>query len=149
MPEEILEMADGQQLEPQIQEIPQQPEDPPAQLQVEPQADPQGSMSAAEEARPEKNRLATLLTILILLCLIAEVTLASYIGLTLYRNAQNQRVMTAQYEAYLTRQSELQSNPPKVQYIGPTVRVVDGVVVDNYAAAEFARAQAEGNIPGI
>ena len=84
-----------------------------------------------------------------LICLIAEVSLASYIGLTLYQNIQNQRILTAQYEAYVALQEEQRQNPPKVQYIGPTVRVVDGELVDNYAAENAARNQAQNEIPGI
>ena len=97
-----------------------------------------------EEERKRK-RTVTLLTALLLICLIAEVSL----GLTLYQNIQNQRILTAQYEAYVAWQEEQRQNPPKVQYIGPTVRVVDGELVDNYAAENAARNQAQNEIPGI
>ena len=105
--------------------------------------------AAAKEAEQKRKRLVTFLSAALLICLIAEVTLAAYIGLTLYQNIQNRKMMAAQYEAYVAFQDEQRQNPPKVQYIGPTVRVVDGVVVDNYAAEAAARAQAAGNIPGI
>ena len=105
--------------------------------------------AAAKEAERKRQRLVTFLSATLLVCLIAEVALAAYIGLTLYQNIQNQKLMTAQYEAYVAFQDEQRQNPPKVQYIGPTVRVVDGAVVDNYAAGAAARAQAADNVPGI
>ena len=61
-----------------------------------------------EEERKRK-RTVTLLTALLLICLIAEVSLASYIGLTLYQNIQNQRILTAQYEAYVAWQESAES----------------------------------------
>ena len=105
--------------------------------------------AAAKEAERKRQRLVTFLSATLLVCLIAEVALAAYIGLTLYQNIQNQKLMTAQYEAYVAFQDEQRQNPPKVQYIGPTVRVVDGVVVDNDAAGAAARAQAADTGPGI
>ena len=105
--------------------------------------------AAPQPDERKRKRTVTLLTALLLICLIAEVSLASYIGLTLYQNIQNQRILTAQYEAYVAWQEEQRQNPPKVQYIGPTVRVVDGELVDNYAAENAARNQAQNEIPGI
>ena len=125
-----------------------QPEPQPEQPLPEEQEGEKEDAAAKEEERKRK-RLVTFLSAALLVCLIAEVTLAAYIGLTLYQNIQNRKIMTAQYEAYVAFQDEQRQNPPKVQYIGPTVRVVDGVVVDNYAAEAAARAQAAGNIPGI
>ena len=133
----------------------------PAAPQPEPKSEEQQSLpeeqsgenaaedAADKEAERKRRRLVTFLSATLLICLIAEVALASYIGLTLYQNIQNRKIMSAQYEAYVAFQDEQRQNPPKVQYIGPTVRVVDGVVVDNYAAEAAARAQAAGNIPGI
>ena len=136
MPEEVLEQSAAPQTE-----------EPSPEVQEE---------EAIEEAAPgrkkeekKKNPWSPVLAALLLICLIAEVALAAYIGLTLYQNIRNQRTMTAQYEAYVAFQEEQRRNPPKVQYIGPTVRVVDGVLVDNYSAMAAARAQAENNIPGI
>lgn len=125
-----------------------QPEPQPEQPLPEEQEGEKEDAAAKEEERKRK-RLVTFLSATLLVCLIAEVALAAYIGLTLYQNIQNRKIMTAQYEAYVAFQDEQRANPPKVQYIGPTVRVVDGVVVDNYAAEAAARAQAAGNIPGI
>ena len=125
-----------------------QPEPQPEQPLPEEQEGEKEDAAAKEEERKRK-RLVTFLSATLLVCLIAEVALAAYIGLTLYQNIQNRKIMTAQYEAYVAFQDEQRANPPKVQYIGPTVRVVDGVVVDNYAAEPAARAQAAGNIPGI
>ena len=125
-----------------------QPEPQPEQPLPEEQEGEKEDAAAKEEER-KWMLLVTFLSATLLVCLIAEVALAAYIGLTLYQNIQNRKIMTAQYEAYVAFQDEQRANPPKVQYIGPTVRVVDGVVVDNYAAEAAARAQAAGNIPGI
>lgn len=141
---------------PEEEVVQQQPAAPQPELRTEEQplseeqeAEKAAEEAAAEEAERKRKRLVTFLSATLLICLIAEVALAAYIGLTLYQNIQNQKMMTAQYEAYVAFQDEQRENPPKVQYIGPTVRVVDGVVVDNYAAEAAARAQAAGNIPGI
>lgn len=141
---------------PEEEVVQQQPAAPQPELRTEEQplseeqeAEKAAEEAAAEEAERKRKRLVTFLSAALLICLIAEVALAAYIGLTLYQNIQNQKMMTAQYEAYVAFQDEQRENPPKVQYIGPTVRVVDGVVVDNYAAEAAARAQAAGNIPGI
>lgn len=143
MPEEevVQQQPAAPQSEPQTEE--QQP------LPEEQEAEKAAEEEAAKEAERKRKRLVTFLSAALLICLIAEVALAAYIGLTLYQNTQNRKIMTAQYEAYVAFQDEQRQNPPKVQYIGPTVRVVDGVVVDNYAAEAAARAQAAGNIPGI
>lgn len=139
--EEVVQQSAAPQPEPTLEE--EQP------LSEEQEGENSKEDIAAREAEQKRTRLVAFLSAMLLVCLIAEVALAAYIGLTLYQNIQNQRIMTAQYEAYIAFQNEQQQNPPKVQYIGPTVRVVDGVLVDNYAAAAAARAQAAGNIPGI
>ena len=139
MPEE--EVVQQQPADPQPEPQPEQP------LPEEQEGEKEDA--AAKEEERKRKRLVTFLSATLLVCLIAEVALAAYIGLTLYQNIQNRKIMTAQYEAYVAFQDEQRANPPKVQYIGPTVRVVDGVVVDNYAAEAAARAQAAGNIPGI
>ena len=142
MPEEevvVQQQPDAPQPEPQ----PEQP------LPEEQEGEKEDAAAKEEERKRKRKRLVTFLSATLLVCLIAEVALAAYIGLTLYQNIQNRKIMTAQYEAYVAFQDEQRQNPPKVQYIGPTVRVVDGVVVDNYAAEAAARAQAAGNIPGI
>lgn len=138
------------------EEVVQQPAAPQPESQTEeqPLSEEQAEENSAEdtaakEDEHKRKRFVTFLSAMLLICLIAEVALAAYIGLTLYQNVQNQRIMTAQYEAYVAFQEEQRQNPPKVQYIGPSVRVVDGVLVDNYAAQAAARAQAAGNIPGI
>ena len=46
--------------------------------------------AAAKEAERKRQRLVTFLSATLLVCLIAEVALAAYIGLTLYQNIQNQ-----------------------------------------------------------
>lgn len=142
MPDEVVvqQQPAAPQPEPRTEEQP---------LSEEQEAEKAAEEAAAEEAERKRKRLVTFLSAALLICLIAEVALAAYIGLTLYQNIQNQKMMTAQYEAYVAFQDEQRENPPKVQYIGPTVRVVDGVVVDNYAAEAAARAQAAGNIPGL
>ena len=126
---------------------------PDEQTQPEAQEEELAEESKEEQEKKEeerkRKRTVTLLTALLLICLIAEVSLASYIGLTLYQNIQNQRILTAQYEAYVAWQEDQRQNPQKVQYIGPTVRVVDGELVDNYAAENAARSQAQNEIPGI
>ncbi|MDE7245515.1 MAG: hypothetical protein K2O18_16300 [Oscillospiraceae bacterium] len=89
--------------------------------------------AAAKAAEKQRNsRVSAVLTMLICLCLIAEVALVSYIGLTLYQNHENQKLLAVQYEAYLEELDAQRQNPPKVQYIGPTVRVIDGVLVEDY-----------------
>jgi len=142
MPEEVVQQSPAPQPEPQ-QEQP---------LPEEENAAEDAAAKEKEEKEKEerkRKRLVTFLSTALLICLIAEVSLAAYIGLTLYQNIQNRKMMTAQYEAYVAFQDEQRQNPPKVQFIGPTVRVVDGTVVDNYAAEAAARAQTAGNIPGI
>ena len=141
MPEE--EVVQQQPADPQPEPQPEQP------LPEEQEGEKEDAAAKEEERKRKRKRLVTFLSATLLVCLIAEVALAAYIGLTLYQNIQNRKIMTAQYEAYVAFQDEQRANPPKVQYIGPTVRVVDGVVVDNYAAEAAARAQAAGNIPGI
>lgn len=133
MPEENLEQT-AVQAEPQE---PQQ-EPKPEELQKDQQEEKrqeaerreaEAAALAAEKAR--NSRAAAVLSALLLFCLVLETVLASYVGLTIYRNSQENKILTAQYEAYLERQAQAKENPPKVQYIGPTLRVVDGVLMEN------------------
>lgn len=131
MPEEIAEQSVVVQEEPQqeLQPEVQQDDHLEADRQEEERREAEAAAQAAENAK--NKRVAAVLTMLLLICLVLEVTLASYVGLTLYRNNQENKILTAQYEAYLERQAQAKENPPKVQYIGPTVRVVDGVLIEN------------------
>ncbi len=104
-------------------------------LPPEEQARREARAAAAAEEEKKNNRIAAVLTMLICLCLIAEVALGSYIGLTLYQNHQNQQLLAARYDAYLQQLEAQRADPPKVQYIGPSVRVVDGVLVEDYPSA--------------
>ena len=90
-----------------------QPEPQPEQPLPEEQEGEKEDAAAKEEERKRK-RLVTFLSATLLVCLIAEVALAAYIGLTLYQNIQNRKIMTAQYEAYVAFQDEQRANPPKV-----------------------------------
>ena len=115
---------------PQEQEKEEQKTDEQLDAEEQERLEKQAALSAEEKRK--NNRIAAVLTMLICLCLIAEVVLGSYIGLTLYQNHQNQKLLNLQYEAYLEELDAQRQNPPKVQYIGPTVRVIDGVLVENY-----------------
>lgn len=137
MPEENLEQAavQAEPLETQQESRPENKPEPESEERLdeerreEERREAEAAALAAEQAR--NRRAASALTALLLVCLVLEAALASYVGLTLYRNSQENKILTAQYEAYLERQAQARENPPKVQYIGPTVRVVDGVLIEN------------------
>lgn len=133
MPEEIVEQTVVQEEPQAIQQGAVQEEQPAEEnLEDERLEEERRLAEAAQAAEQAKNRrMASLLTMLLLFCLVAEVALASYVGLTLYRNSQENKILAAQYEAYLEQQAQARENPPKVQYIGPNWRVVDGVLTEN------------------
>lgn len=133
MPEENLEQT-AVQAEPQESQQEAKPDDQPLNQREEErqEAERREVEAAALAAEKRRNsRAAAFLSVLLLVCLVLEVALASYAGLAIYRNSQENKMLAAQYEAYLERQAQARENPPKVQYIGPTVRVVDGVLIEN------------------
>lgn len=127
--EQTVAQAEPQETQIEPQPVAQQEDHRGNEQQEDERREAEAAAQAAEKAR--NSRAAALLTALLLFCLVLEVALASYVGLTLYRNNQENKILALQYEAYLEQQAQARENPPKVQYIGPTIRVVDGVLVEN------------------
>lgn len=123
MPEEVKETVS----QPEQAAQPEQagkPEETAAAAQTSAEETPQPA-----EADPFKNerRLATALSVLLVLLCVFEVGLCSYIGLNIYRNVRTNRAIAERNAAIA--QDRTEASQSKIQYSGPGRRIVDGVLV--------------------
>lgn len=72
--------------------------------------------------------LVTLLTVLLIVGALAEAGIAMYVGVNMQIAKRANEEATARWVEYEAYQEQIKENPPVVQFAGPTVRVVDGVV---------------------
>lgn len=132
-----------------------QAQEPPAETNAAPPAEPQPTSIAAKPVRPkmppkeEKSILIPLLTVLLVLIGIGEAVLCGYITLGAYQGIQAQKEYEAQLEAARAQNNSNQGTVTSIYY-GPWRKEINGEVVwllEDDLAAEAEREQNENQEP--
>lgn len=122
MPEEVKDTAQQPEQAPQTEAASETTEQESA-------AEPAPQTEEEDASIKKENRLAAVLTVLLVVLCVFELGMFTYIGLNVYRTVRTNRMIEERNAAIV--QARETSGQAKIQYSGPGRRIVDGVLVSD------------------